>query len=822
MALPSAGITGSPVGEGLGSVSAVKGRPSSRPGYPTGALEANRTCRSKTKGGRSTSEDGGERDPDSKREVPLSGYLARQASNFPVLLEEEGFREVFRDQVLRLVGKIGVGSSEAGSIPAVSGTGQVPNPSGLDVPDVPSLGEQPPIVGRDLPNERKEVHLGEGSGCRRIAVLKRFVKLGLGQLFREFGRHPDRKPEWSKLRCGKVRATLGDCFDGVDPLFELSLKSIQKLEDRFCGPCSEAIQTSMVNDWTESRFREVAVDLAHVELFREQFSRNVEEGWNRRPYPYVPNGHATLFHSRREGGSWNEESFENWCRPTLVISSGKPRVITCFAEFNTRVLTPLHQSLYAGLQGRSWLLVGEPENHHVNALNGDGEFVSLDYRAATDSFKTVYVRAAIEVLISKGIGINEEEARCLRALGELRLSPDGPLATRGQPMGSVMSFPLLCLFNKTVHDLALNDLLQEKKISFKEWTRHRCLINGDDGLTRSPVKGLDFRSRIDYHSSRVGMEVNLEKSSVSDEFCEINSTLFAKGSCPSGPKLNEGGEGPAVLDSSGLTRRVKSNLSALRMRPEVNDVLGFADQACRSDAGFLAVVLRNRRILAKQVDKFFDRLNLHRRNLLLKDSRIRKALRGSPRRSKDCPSGYLEMGPVPSGYDLSRLEEVEAINAEVKRVRTVRGGTEGGFVKPREPVFRTSAEYSPVLSEEVLHPKRVARETLTLRCLSSAWERKQFKRLGEAEHQGVADPDDVFGETSFWETIEPGVKSPRANHVIGLVREARKRRKLCQAPRSVMVESLLEGLRMEGTVSSGASFVRLGRVGSNQADTSIK
>lgn len=563
----------------------------------------------------------------------------------------------------------------------------------------------------------------------------------------DLGLKPVRLPDLSRLQCGTLRTTLRGCYGELTPLEELSVKTSQKIEERFCDYCADRFD-GLVTTWVEERFRPVEVDDDHVELFARQFARNVDEGWNRGSHPYVPNGHAALGVSRRQGGNWNKGEFEDWCEPKLVISSGKPRVITCFSEHNTRVLTPLHLSLYDLLKKKSWVLVGDPGENHVNALNGDGEFVSLDYRAATDSFKTAYVRAAIEVLISKAVGLDDDQVRCLRVLGELRLERGGEVATVGQPMGSVMSFPLLCLFNKTVQDLAMNDLLQERKIGFREWTQHRCLINGDDGLTRNPRQKIDMKARIGIHSAKVGMCVNAEKTMVDRCRAEINSTLFSSlVEAPSQP-----GSFDSFLPESRIKKRIKSNCSAVFAKPKVQDILGFACDSTSTVRGFVHVVLKNRRVLAKQRDKWLDRVPGPHRRALLREPRIVKALKSSPAAIEDCPTGYLAMSQTPEGFDMSRREVVETINSEVEKIRD-QHGADRPFSARKNSTFKTVAIPMSGSFAQVLRPRRSPSPALSLKCVNDAFQAKKWKILFDNTRTSCSD---MYDDICFGDLVPPG------------------------------------------------------------------
>nr|UXM18996.1 RNA-dependent RNA polymerase [Colletotrichum camelliae botourmiavirus 1] len=495
----------------------------------------------------------------------------------------------------------------------------------------------------------------------------------------------------SRIECGYLRSAIRSCFADLDEVVELSIKTSQKLEKSYCPVC-ESKQVDKIEKWKKERFQTVEVEEDHLRQFSDQFRRNVVTGWNRGKWAFVPNGHACLGKSRSEGGNWLEQAFSLDTEVLQVVSAGKPRIITTHSAKNTEILYPLHRSLYSTLKREGWLLVGDPTNDQVASLNGR-EYISVDYSSATDNIKTAYTRAAIEVLIDKGEGLTDEECAALRCVGRLRI--DGSEATRGQPMGSMMSFPLLCLINKVVVDLALNDLLVEGKISFKEWTSHRCLINGDDLLLRDVGCG-GLLGLIEAHGAKCGLVVNTDKTMIDAEKGEINSTLFLNG-----------------------VRQRKVNLGALFMGREVNDVIGFADQAARTTAGFLSLVRRARKQLKNQEVKLAAPINCHRFNSLVRDQELRKSLCASVRKEHSPnPFGVVSK---PVGYDLSRDEEVDLVKGEVDRLRSI------GYVPPRNQALKI-VEGPSISLRKALKRKDTSRE-VTLACLVDGWKEKQFKTL---------------------------------------------------------------------------------------------
>jgi len=489
--------------------------------------------------------------------------------------------------------------------------------------------------------------LSERLRARAKTLVKFYEELGMTRSAQEIPR---------QIICGGLRSAVRLCFvDRMSPIDELSFKTIQKLEKSCCKGCEPRFREKL-DQWKEARFQPVAVDVDHLARFKRALRMNVEKGWDRRRAPFIPNGNATRQYRRREGGNWNVEEFSGSCRYELVFSSGKPRVVTLYSAENTRRLAPLHYSLYDMLKRRGWLLVGEPTDQHVSSLTG-ATFLSFDYSSATDNIKREYVKVAVEVLEEQAEHLQEEEIEALRVLSNLVV--DGRETFSGQPMGSVMSFPLLCVINKTVVDMSLSAMLDRKEISFKEYSSHPLLVNGDDLLTREVRSTTDLRGEVVRQGSYVGLVVNEEKTMVSERDGEINSTYFQDGH-----KLR------------------KFNASSLWMDAGVEDVLGFAAQATADGRTFRKVVRRNLRTLARQSDKHLTEIPLSLVAVCRKDKKIRAAITSLPDRAARIEKGLISMDLRPENYNLSRDEEHNAMLQEIERVRE-RGVLKGAERKPK-------------------------------------------------------------------------------------------------------------------------------------------
>jgi hypothetical protein len=517
--------------------------------------------------------------------------------------------------------------------------------------------------------------------------------------------------------CGSLRKAVRSMYPPELSLVqELSIKTSMKVEVQPCTYC-ENLQCEKLDSWEKARYQPRDVDSEHLERFSKAFRANVPQGWDSFRTAYVPNGHASLGKSRCTGGNWNETPFSDEVEVQLVHSSGKPRVVTLYSSRNVAVLTPLHNSLYNRLRGRGWLLVGSPTEEKLRQVQEGTlgpEWLSFDYESATDNIKTAYVRRAVDILIEQSAQLTEEEIRALRVFSELRLA-DG-LVESGQPMGSPMSFPLLCLINKATVDLALSSMLMNGEIRVQEWTRHRCLINGDDLLTRSTSSG-DFVSSLAREGDAVGLRINREKTMRSERDAEINSTAFRDG------------------------RLVKkTNVAALWMGSEVEDVLGFADDSTSTARGFRSVAEGNGSRLARAENKVQRELPFTRKMQVCKSRKLKTALRSRPVGVLPKATNLFPVVPEPVGYDLTREEEVALIDREVVRIR------EAGSWKGLRPEAARIAKLRKDREVKVdmarsgrdkilrkLRMKRPREVDRTLSVLASAWyyKRKEQLRLEE-------------------------------------------------------------------------------------------
>jgi len=224
----------------------------------------------------------------------------------------------------------------------------------------------------------------------------------------------------------------------------------------------------------------------------------------------------------------NVESFEKFSGDTerrplveyqLVVDSGKGRGIT-MNEGNHQVLRPLHSMLYDGISSQKWLLRGEATKdrfHEFGKVERGGLFVSGDYTSATDNL-TIDVAEVLLHEAFKYIDVPTQIREfAIRSLRTTIIGSNGELweHKRGQLMGSLLSFPLLCLQNYCAF---------RWYVPANEVPDRLLRINGDDIVFY--VKNRAVYERWANGVRELGLELSPGKTFVHRCFFSLNSTYF--------------------------------------------------------------------------------------------------------------------------------------------------------------------------------------------------------------------------------------------------------------------------------------------------------
>nr|UVB78517.1 RdRp [Beticola ourmia-like virus 2] len=172
-------------------------------------------------------------------------------------------------------------------------------------------------------------------------------------------------------------------------------------------------------------------------------------------------------------------------------------------------LGPLHECLYSYLGGKDWLLVGPPTADRISSVCQFDWQTSVDLVGATDNLlldvaDTILCAALAQCELVPG-RVRQD------AVDSLRPTVGDSSVTRGQMMGTYLSFPLLCLQSYVAARWAVRG------------RDARVLINGDDCLIscRTPVLNSDYPSWAVINESKTGRFQSV---------AEINSTCFLRDS----------------------------------------------------------------------------------------------------------------------------------------------------------------------------------------------------------------------------------------------------------------------------------------------------
>jgi hypothetical protein len=262
---------------------------------------------------------------------------------------------------------------------------------------------------------------------------------------------------------------------------------------------------------------------------------------------------------------WEEEYWKVWdlakVEKPLVQAVGLPeplkvRVISKGPPLLYTVLKPIQKWLWSTLKkhpvfeliGR--YVVEDDINRILSGLKDTEEVTSGDYVASTNRLHG-WVSETISDRIMLRLGENIPKKDLdklpvnymvdLKRLMKVALTQhifmenDKELPqTEGQLMGSIVSFPILCIANAALCRMALEgaSLERRSKPVIYRVTRNGSgrpaplLVNGDDCLLRGPKQVL--RECWESVCAFAGLESSVGKTYFSSSFCTINSTIFKK------------------------------------------------------------------------------------------------------------------------------------------------------------------------------------------------------------------------------------------------------------------------------------------------------
>jgi hypothetical protein len=330
-----------------------------------------------------------------------------------------------------------------------------------------------------------------------------------------------------------------------DPEIQMAFQSIKKLLPNACKCLRGSMLSDLVTRLTRPPPR---LSPEYLASCRKVLSEVFEDGWDKswwgKTKTFSPSLGSCVDSTRKNGGqlahlavegqdAWLESLYlpkgELKGELLLVDSSGKPRPLTRF-EGSSAALRPLHGIIYDKISDQKWLLRGDVTTEKLMGAGfreKGGFLVSGDYVSASDNLPIEVAELILDFAWSKSRHVPASIWRyalsaqrpCLSFEDEEHLKSEFTPSI-GQMMGSYLCFPLLCLQNY---------------LAFR-WAQHTAglddevipvLINGDDILFQEPKDG--FYAHWRKTVVEVGFEVELSKTSYSDVYGSINSTLVRWG-----------------------------------------------------------------------------------------------------------------------------------------------------------------------------------------------------------------------------------------------------------------------------------------------------
>jgi hypothetical protein len=218
------------------------------------------------------------------------------------------------------------------------------------------------------------------------------------------------------------------------------------------------------------------------------------------------------------------------CQIQAILEPMKVRVISKGEAVPYYFARRLQKVLHSSIRHLPcFRLVGESFdstmlNDLVSDVESDWEWFSVDYSAATDRLSWKYASRIFEMVTA---GVPEEERSYLmRVLKPHYLTyprikgfvgpQQGFLQTTGQLMGSVLSFPILCLANLGVY----LDVMSSTRGWDTQTLIDHVLINGDDMLYCAPSHKWEAHV---VTAGELGLDMSLGKAYHHHSYANINS-----------------------------------------------------------------------------------------------------------------------------------------------------------------------------------------------------------------------------------------------------------------------------------------------------------
>lgn len=317
--------------------------------------------------------------------------------------------------------------------------------------------------------------------------------------------------------------------------------SVAKLNSSLLDFTNRVTDTSDLESNDEARrlIREIAKTLFHPKAL-SRFKKSPE-------HDCPVHAAGCIERTRSEGGKRAEYYAQEprvektKVKPIAISSGGKVRVITEDSCYNMKYAY-LNTFMSGRIRQCKWSVFGRTVSEWLESnpefLCGDEAYVSGDLESATDLFDGKLAEEVFKVLVEIDPELNsgDFEQMCAfttRASMEFHVEIDGkmqPMSVnqlRGQLMGSILSFPILCLVSFVAW--ALGSGFGKKFLATPYADRYALLVsaegvgvNGDDVVFRGCSRGWEQGVRA------VGGRVSRGKTLKSDVAFTVNSELWTR------------------------------------------------------------------------------------------------------------------------------------------------------------------------------------------------------------------------------------------------------------------------------------------------------
>jgi len=223
--------------------------------------------------------------------------------------------------------------------------------------------------------------------------------------------------------------------------------------------------------------------------------------------------------------------------PVALPEALKVRVITKGPPLAGFLLKPVQKFLWSTLKEHpAFSLIGQPVDedylrdrlgNHIN-LRDDQSYLSGDYKASTNYMRSFVSNTIVDELNEIIFQSLPQKFQILKVLfkrmltGHFMIDEDtGEVLeqTNGQLMGSIVSFPILCIANAALCRWAI-EVGATRSFTLRDAP---LMCNGDDCLFRTTIVGRRAWERLGPH---FGLFPSYGKYFWSREFVDINSTTF--------------------------------------------------------------------------------------------------------------------------------------------------------------------------------------------------------------------------------------------------------------------------------------------------------